>query len=359
MGSAVGQVPEYIEMVARWCKAAHAHAGDRQADAEHHRHPLPGARRAQGRRRRRVADQHDQLDHLASISTRFSPNPTIDGKGSHGGYCGPAVKPIALNMVSEIARDARDARPADLRHRRHHHLARRGRVHGARLRHRAGLHRGDDLRLQDRAGDDRRAGPTGWTRRAIARVDDFVGRAVPNVTDWQYLNLNYVTKARIDQDLCIKCGRCHIVCEDTSHQAITAHGGRQAPLRGDRRRMRRLQSLRRGLPGRELHHHGAADGRASTRAPARAVEPATPTGRRTRTIRWRGKRRSSLSPPDPPLRAWRDGQHCNPWRAPLTLPSPQRGEGGAGFSAGRACDCTTKSIEDRNASPLPSGERAG
>ena len=57
---------------------------------------------------------------------------------------------------------------------------------------------------------------------------DFVGRAVPNVTDWQYLNLNYVTKARIDQDLCIKCGRCHIACEDTSHQAITAGEGRQA-----------------------------------------------------------------------------------------------------------------------------------
>ena len=38
---------------------------------------------------------------------------------------------------------------------------------------------------------------------------------------WQYLNLNYITKARIDQELCIKCGRCHIACEDTSHQAIT------------------------------------------------------------------------------------------------------------------------------------------
>ena len=49
MGAAVGQVPEYIEMVARWCKAQHAHAGHRQADAEHHRHPHPaprGARRA-------------------------------------------------------------------------------------------------------------------------------------------------------------------------------------------------------------------------------------------------------------------------------------------------------------------------
>ena len=44
---------------------------------------------------------------------------------------------------------------------------------------------------------------------------------MPNVTDWQYLNLNYVTKARIDQDACIKCGRCYAACEDTSHQAIS------------------------------------------------------------------------------------------------------------------------------------------
>ena len=53
-------------------------------------------------------------------------------------------------------------------------------------------------------------------------IEDFRGRAIPKVTDWQYLNLNYVAKAEIDQDLCIKCGRCHIVCEDTSHQAIFA-----------------------------------------------------------------------------------------------------------------------------------------
>src|SRR5690606_17586982 len=54
------------------------------------------------------------------------------------------------------------------------------------------------------------------------KVGDLVARAVPNVTDWQYLNLNYIAKAHIDQQLCIKCGRCHIVCEDTSHQAIMA-----------------------------------------------------------------------------------------------------------------------------------------
>ena len=36
------------------------------------------------------------------------------------------------------------------------------------------------------------------------------------------MNLNYKIVARIDQTLCIKCGLCHIGCEDTSHQAIAA-----------------------------------------------------------------------------------------------------------------------------------------
>ena len=40
-----------------------------------------------------------------------------------------------------------------------------------------------------------------------------------NVTDWQYLNLNYTAKARIDQEVFIKCGRCYAACEDTFHQS--------------------------------------------------------------------------------------------------------------------------------------------
>ena len=58
--------------------------------------------------------------------------------------------------------------------------------------------------------------------KGYAQLSDFQGKAVPNVTDWKYLNINFDTKALINQDLCIKCGLCHIACEDTSHQAIAA-----------------------------------------------------------------------------------------------------------------------------------------
>jgi dihydropyrimidine dehydrogenase (NAD+) subunit PreA len=70
--------------------------------------------------------------------------------------------------------------------------------------------------------EDMKDGLANWMdSQGFATLQDFVGRAVPNVTDWKYLNMKYDIKAKIDQDACIKCGLCHIACEDTSHQAIT------------------------------------------------------------------------------------------------------------------------------------------
>jgi dihydropyrimidine dehydrogenase (NAD+) subunit PreA len=59
-------------------------------------------------------------------------------------------------------------------------------------------------------------------QKGYRTIEDFRGHAVPTVKDWQQLDLNITEKAVIDQSLCIGCGRCHVVCEDTSHQAITA-----------------------------------------------------------------------------------------------------------------------------------------
>ncbi len=218
MGAAVGQVPEYIEMVARWCK-------------QYSRLPvivkltpnITDVRKPARAARRGGADAVSLINTISSIVSidldNFAPMPTIDGKGSHGGYCGPAVKPIALNMVAEIARDEetrgmpisgiggittwRDAAEFMALSCGNVQVCTAAMTYGFRI------------------VEEMQSGLARWMdEKGYASIEDFRGLAVPNVTDWQYLNLNYITKARIDQDLCIKCGRCYAACEDTSHQAI-------------------------------------------------------------------------------------------------------------------------------------------
>ena len=224
MGSAVGQVPEYIEMVARWCKA-------------HTRMPvivkltpnITDIRKPAAAAMRGGADAVSLINTINSITSvnldSFSPEPSIDGKGAHGGYCGPAVKPIALSMVSEIARDPetaalpisgiggittwRDAAEFMALGAGSVQVCTAAMTYGFRIVQE--MTRGLELWMDE---------------KGHGCLEDFRGRAVPNVTDWQRLNLNYVTKARIDQDLCIKCGRCYAACEDTSHQAIAMQPGR-------------------------------------------------------------------------------------------------------------------------------------
>src|SRR5450432_3888437 len=103
MGSAVGQVPEYIKMVTQWCKK---HTGmpvlvKLTPNITDVRGPARAAKEG-------GADGVSLINTLNSITSvdldLMAPKPTVDGKGTHGGYCGPAVKPIALNMVAEIAR---------------------------------------------------------------------------------------------------------------------------------------------------------------------------------------------------------------------------------------------------------------
>ena len=166
MGSAVGQVPEYIEMVARWCKqnTRMPVIVKLTPNITDIRYPARAAKRG-------GADAVSLINTITSIMQvdldRMAPAPHVDGKGTHGGYCGPAVKPIALNMVAQIARDPETRGSADLGDRRHHHLAGRGRVYRARLRLGAGVHRRDDLWLSHRHRDDLRPlrlDGRGWTR---------------------------------------------------------------------------------------------------------------------------------------------------------------------------------------------------
>jgi dihydropyrimidine dehydrogenase (NAD+) subunit PreA len=147
--------------------------------------------------------------------------PNTGGTGSHGGYCGPAVKPIAQNMVAEIARTAemaglpvsgiggitnwRDAAEFIALGCGNVQVCTAAMTYGFKI-------------VQDMC-----SGLAEYMdAKRFHNIDAFRGRAVASIVDWNQLNLNHIEKARIDQDLCIQCGRCHVVCEDTSHQAITA-----------------------------------------------------------------------------------------------------------------------------------------
>ena len=104
MGAAVGQVPEYIEMVARWCKqySKLPVIVKLTPNITDIRFPARAAKKG-------GADAVSLINTINSIMgvdlDSMIMSPSTGGKGSHGGYCGPAVKPIALNMVAEIARD--------------------------------------------------------------------------------------------------------------------------------------------------------------------------------------------------------------------------------------------------------------
>ena len=220
MGAAVGQVPDYVEMVTRWCK-------------QHTRMPVlvkltPNVTNVLGPARAAKRGGADGVSLINTVNSiigvdleRMAPQPVVAGKGTHGGYCGPAVKPIALNMVAEIARDPECAGLpisgiggiATWQDAAEFHALGAASVQVCT----AAMHYGFKII------DDMVDGLSNWLdAKGHAGVAGILGRALPNVTDWAHLDLNYKTVALIDQQACIKCGLCHIACEDTSHQAIAA-----------------------------------------------------------------------------------------------------------------------------------------
>ena len=230
MGSAVGQVPEYIEMVTRWVK-------------QYTRMPcivkltpnITDIRKPAMAAHAGGADAVSLINTINSITSvdldLFAPEPTIDGKGAHGGYCGPAVKPIAHNMVAEIARSPE--------------------MRGLPISGIGGVTTWKDaaefmalgagnvqvctaaMTYGFKVVQEMISGLSQYLDEKEIALSDLIGRAVPNVSDWQHLNLNYISKARIDQDACISCGRCYAACEDTSHQAIDMSEDRVFTVKDD------------------------------------------------------------------------------------------------------------------------------
>jgi len=233
MGSAVGQVPDYTCMIVEWVKEVATTPVIVKLTPN-----ITDVRYIARASARGGADAISLINTINSITSidlnTLEPRPAVRGKSSHGGYCGPAVKPIALNMVNQIAGDPEM-----------HALMRRsnGKSNGKPFRIPlsgiGGIQSWQDavefmllgatsvqvctavMHYGFRIVEEMIDGMSSWMEeRGFQTPADFIGKTVDRVTDWGHLDLNYKIIANINQETCIHCGLCYIACEDGCHQSI-------------------------------------------------------------------------------------------------------------------------------------------
>jgi dihydropyrimidine dehydrogenase (NAD+) subunit PreA len=221
MGSAVGQVPDYACMITEWVKEV-----ARTPVLVKLTPNVTDIRTVARAAKRGGADALSAINTINSITgidlDTLTPRPFVGGLSSHGGYCGPAVKPIALHLVQQIAADPQVALPisgiggiAGWREAAEFILLGCGTVQVCT----AAMHHG--FRIVEDMAD----GLSNWMdEKGFRTIEDFRGLSVPKVTEWKHLDLNFKIVARIDRDKCIGCDLCYIACWDGAHQCIHLDG---------------------------------------------------------------------------------------------------------------------------------------
>ncbi|HLY19645.1 MAG TPA: NAD-dependent dihydropyrimidine dehydrogenase subunit PreA [Bryobacteraceae bacterium] len=221
MGSAVGQVPEYAKLITGWVKEV------ARTPVLVKLTPNVGDIRAIGRAAKQGgADGLSAINTLNSITgvdlDSFTPRPDVGGRSSHGGYCGPAVKPIALHMVQQLAGDPECGVP----------VSGIGGISGWREAAEFLLLGCTSLQVCTavmhygyRMVEDMIDGLSNWMdEKGFRSLGDFRGLSLPRVTEWKHLDLNFKIVARIHPELCIGCDLCYIACWDGAHQCIHIDG---------------------------------------------------------------------------------------------------------------------------------------
>ncbi|MEZ4913899.1 MAG: NAD-dependent dihydropyrimidine dehydrogenase subunit PreA [Chitinophagales bacterium] len=223
MGSAVGQNPDIAKMIVEWVmEKATIPVITKLTPNVHSVVPVAKAVTDAG------TNGLSLINTIQSITgvdlDTFEVRPNVGGQSAYGGYCGPAVKPIALKMLHSLSKNEwfnntpisgiggvstwQDAAEFMLLGAQNVQVCTAVMKHGFRII------------------EDLTSGLSNWMdEKGFKSIDDFVGLSVKKVNNWEQLDLNFHIVANIDQDKCIHCGLCYIACEDTSHQAISLTQG--------------------------------------------------------------------------------------------------------------------------------------
>jgi dihydropyrimidine dehydrogenase (NAD+) subunit PreA len=228
MGSAVGQEPDVLKTITSWAvdyatKPVIIKLTPNIGDITE-----PGAAAVEGGAH--ALSLINTIKSLIGVDLdSLIPIPQVGKTSSNGGYCGPAVKPIALHMLAQLARDPRVNIP----------ISGIGGISNWRDAAEfialgstsvqvctAVMHHGyrivEDMieGLNDYLDD-----------KGYKSVMDLVGAAVPQYREWNELDLNHHIVANINEEKCIGCDLCYVACLDGSHQAILKPGQTEAEAR--------------------------------------------------------------------------------------------------------------------------------
>ena len=220
MGSAVGQVPEYCSMITQWVTSVASIPVIVKLTPNVTDITKPAAAAVVGKAQ--AISLINTINSIIGVDLdNFQLQPNVGGKGSHGGYAGPAVKPIALHMLSAVA-GLPEVKQQRLP------ISGMGGIQTWRDAAEFLLLGATSLQVCTavmhygfRIIEDLSDGLSNWLdEKGIASVGEIIGASVPRISSFGDFDLAYKTVARIDPESCINCNLCYIACDEGAHQCI-------------------------------------------------------------------------------------------------------------------------------------------
>jgi len=220
MGAAVGQVPEYCERITGWVmEAAKLPVIVKLTPNVTSVVPPAHAAIAAGANALSLINTVNSITGVDLDTLEISPS--IGGKGGHGGYAGPAVKPIALNMLAALGTDA-VVRGSGLP------ISAMGGITNWKDAAEFLLLGAQSLQVCTavmhygyRLIEDLCDGLSNWMdAKGFATLPEVSGRSLHRISDFKNFDLSFSAVARIDEGKCIRCDLCYVACNDTAHQCI-------------------------------------------------------------------------------------------------------------------------------------------